>query len=425
MSDTRPLAERLRPGTLAEFIGQEHITAKLIQEGLPLTQMPSLIFWGPPGCGKTSLSRLLARELDLPYEEFSATVSGIAEVKKTLRDADAQFRQHGRPLILFIDEIHHFNKSAQDAFLPYVERGVILLLGTTTENPSFKINRALLSRIQVFEFRPLEESHLQQLYEKALAMLPEDKRPNLQPGARKICLDFANGDGRRLLNLLEALSSSKNRAFDEEGLKKFLEKPVMGYDRSGDDRYQLISALHKSIRNSDCDAALYWLARMLVGGEDPVYLLRRLIRITAEDIGLADPQALSLCLECKAAFEALGSPEGDIFLVMAVVYLASAPKSDSLYKAHKAAVKLAADRPLPVPLHILNADHGMAVAKGAGKSYLYAHDFPERTTPMNTLPVGMSEPQIYTPLDKGFEKNIAQRLEYWHKLKEQMRQNHP
>lgn len=425
MSKNTPLAERLRPASLSDFIGQEHITAKLIREGVPLANMPSLIFWGPPGCGKTSLSRLLARELDLPYEEFSATISGIAEVKKTLRDAEAQFSSHGKPLILFIDEIHHFNKSAQDAFLPYVERGVILLLGTTTENPSFKINRALLSRIQVFEFRPLEEAHLQRLYDKALAMIAEEKRPVLSPGSHKICLDFAGGDGRRLLNLLEALSSSKEKQFDEERLKRFLEKPVMGYDRSGDDRYQLISALHKSIRNSDCDAALYWLARMLVGGEDPVYLLRRLIRITAEDIGMADPQALSLCLECKQAFEALGSPEGDIFLVMAVVYLAGAPKSDSLYKAHKAAVKLAAERPLPVPLHMVNADHGMAIAKGAGKSYLYAHDFPERTTPMNTLPVGMSEPHLYTPLDKGFEKNIAQRLEYWHKLKEQMKPQQP
>ncbi len=423
MTESAPLAERLRPATLRDFIGQEHILAKLTRDGKPLDAIPSLIFWGPPGCGKTSLSRLLARELKLPFEEFSATIAGIAEVKKTLKDADIQFSGHGKPLILFIDEIHHFNKSAQDAFLPYVERGVILLLGTTTENPSFKINRALLSRIQVFEFRPLAEQHLQSLFTKAMALWPPESQPRLTPGAHKICLDFANGDGRRLLNLIEALSTSKDSAFDEERIKSFIEKPVMGYDRSGDDRYQLISALHKSIRNSDTDAALYWLARMLVGGEDPVYLLRRLIRISAEDIGLADPQALEICLHAKQAFEVLGSPEGDIFLVMAVVYLASSPKSDSLYTAHKAAVKLAQERPLPVPLHIVNPDHGMAAAKGAGKDYLYAHDFSERTTAMSTLPIGMSEPQLYHPLDKGFEKQITQRLQYWKKLKAQLRQS--
>ncbi len=421
--ETVPLAERLRPTSLAEFIGQEHIIAKLKPNvEAALTTIPSLIFWGPPGCGKTSLSRLLASELNLPFEEFSATVSGIAEIKKTLRDADNQFGQHAKPLILFVDEIHHFNKHAQDAFLPYVERGVILLLGTTTENPSFKINRALLSRIQIYEFRPLSEAHLLLLFEKAMAALPLDKRPQLSGGAKKICLDFAAGDGRRLLNLLEALSQKQIGPLDEPQLRTFIERPVMGYDRSGDDRYQLISALHKSVRNSDCDAALYWLARMLVGGEDPLYLLRRLIRISAEDIGLADPQALSTCLECKQAFESLGSPEGDIFLVMAVVYLASAPKSDSLYRAHQAAVKLAQDRPLPVPLQLINPDHGMAVARGAGKTYQYAHDFPERTTAMSAWPEGLPQHRLFVPLDKGFEKNIAQRLDYWQKLKEQLKQ---
>lgn len=420
MHEAKPLADRLRPQRLTDLVGQEHILAKLLVDGRLLDKMPSLIFWGPPGCGKTSLSRLLAKELGLPSEEFSATISGIAEVKKTLRDAEKQHAEQHSPLILFIDEIHHFNKNAQDAFLPYVERGTILLLGTTTENPSFKINRALLSRLQVLEFKPLSEPQLKILFHKGLMSLPEENRPRLTPGAEKICLDFASGDGRRLLNLLETLSANPNKEIDEEGLKSFLEKPVMGYDRSGDDRYQLISALHKSIRNSDCNAALYWLARMLVGGEDPVYIMRRLIRITAEDIGLADPQALSLSLECKQAFESLGSPEGDIFLVMCVVYLSSAPKSDAIYLAHKKATKLAQSRPLPVPLHLINADHGMAAAKGAGKDYLYAHDFPKRTTPMSTLPIGMTEPQLYQALGRGFERQIAQRLEYWQSIKKQM-----
>lgn len=403
-----------------DFIGQEHIVSKITSQGAPLGNLPSLIFWGPPGCGKTSLSRLLARELDLPYEEFSATVSGIAEVKKALKDAEIQYESKGKPLVLFIDEIHHFNKNAQDAFLPYVERGIVLLLGTTTENPSFKINRALLSRIQVFAFRPLEPAHLKVLLEKGMNALAAENRPELTVGAQKICIDFANGDGRRLLNLLEALSASTDKRFDEERLKQFVEKPVVGYDRSGDDRYQLISALHKSIRNSDCDASLYWLARMLVGGEDPVYLLRRLIRISGEDIGLADPQALSVCLDCKQAFEALGSPEGDLFLVMAVVYLSSAPKSNSLYSAHKSALDLAQRQPLPVPLHLVNPDHEMAIAKGAGHRYQYAHDYPERTTTMETFPAGMDPAKLYLPLDKGFERQMGQRLAYWQKLKAQL-----
>jgi putative ATPase len=424
MSDIFPLADKIRPQTMADFEGQSHLTeeAHIIHSFLENSTLNSMVFWGPPGTGKTTLSRILVNTLDFPFIEFSATTSRINEVREVMNRAVEIKKIRGKPLVVFVDEIHHFNKHAQDAFLPYIERGDIILIGTTTENPAFKMNRALLSRIKILEFHALERTQLQTILSRALAFIRQQTglRLELPEGIQNIIFHTSGGDARRLLNLVEILFHvwDKQSAVSEQLVMDVIQKKIAAYDRSGDERYQLISALHKSVRNSDVDAALFWLYRMLEGGEDPLYLLRRLIRISVEDIGLADPEAVRVCLDAKEAYEHLGSPEGDLFLTQAVVYLAAAPKSNSLYLTEQKMKPLVEKyKQAAVPLHIVNPSDFMAARKGAGKEYLYAHDFDEKTTAMSTLPDEVKERDFFVPNDMGFEKKIKDRLHYWQTLK--------
>ncbi len=425
--DFFPLADKLRPEQLADFEGQEHLTAgrKIIRALIQSKNLSSLIFWGPPGTGKTTLARILVRETGYPAAEFSATVSGIAEIKKLMEKSLSVRRENGKPLVLFVDEIHHFNRNVQDAFLPYVERGDIILLGTTTENPAYKINRALLSRLKILELFPLKEEHLKHILARALAFITAHGGASLRftAAAETMVIGYSNGDSRRLLNLVEIIfqTADLEKPVDDAAVLDTIQNKVAGYDRTGDDRYQYISALHKSVRNSDVDAALFWLYRMLEGGEDPLYILRRLLRMTVEDIGLADPDALRICLNAKQAYEFLGSPEGDLFLTEVVVYLAAAPKSNSLYVTDARMKQLAEKyKMLPVPLQIINPDNFIAANKGAGKDYIYAHDRPEKTSLLETLPDGLKERGFFQPNDMGFEKNIQQRLAFWQKIKDKL-----
>jgi putative ATPase len=414
----RPLADRLRPQILADVIGQRQI---LGPEG-PLSVMlaakalGSIIFWGPPGVGKTTIARLLAQETDLYFIQISAIFSGMPELRKVFETAKNR-RDNGQGTLLFVDEIHRFNKAQQDSFLPLMENGTIVLVGATTENPSFELNAAVLSRAQVMVLERLATEDLELLAQRAET--EAGRELPLKADARRSLLEMADGDGRSLLNLIEQVMAWKReQPINQATLSTRLMKRAAVYDKSGDSHYNMISALHKSVRGSDPDAALYWFARMLAGGEDPRYLARRITRMAVEDIGLADPQAQEICLQSWQTYERLGSPEGELALAQAVTYLALAPKSNAAYLAYKAAVLDAKNTAShPPPKHILNAPTDLMKDQGYGDGYAYDHDAEDGFSGQNYFPDGMDRPGYYVPVERGFERELSKRLAYFEKLR--------
>jgi len=414
----RPLADRLRPATLGEVIGQEQLLGPEAPLGAMLGagSLGSLILWGPPGVGKTTIARLLAAETNLHFVQISAIFSGVPELRKVF-EAARHRRANGQGTLLFVDEIHRFNKAQQDGFLPYMEDGTILLVGATTENPSFELNAAVLSRSQVLVLTRLSLTDLERLTQRAEKEL--DRALPLKAPAREALLEMADGDGRALLNLIEQVAAWKvDEKLDTKELSSRLMRRAAVYDKSGDAHYNLISALHKSVRGSDPDAALYWMARMLTGGEDPRYLARRITRMAVEDIGLADPQAHSVCLSAWETYERLGSPEGELALAQAVTYLALAPKSNAAYAGFKAAMAAAKKTGSePPPKHILNAPTSLMQDQGYGDGYAYDHDAPDGFSGQDYFPDGMRRGVYYHPVERGFERELKRRVDYFAKLR--------
>jgi putative ATPase len=421
-SKGRPLADRMRPETLEEFIGQPHLLGpgKPLRLAIERDEVASMILWGPPGSGKTTLATIVARQTRSRFVKFSAVLAGIREIKDVMAAAE-KARAYGQRTTLFIDEIHRFNKAQQDAFLPYVERGDVVLIGATTENPSFEVNSALLSRAKTYLLSPLSTEEIVSLLERAL----RDEKRGLGGQQIEISEDllrqiavFSNGDARAAYNALEAAAAGTTR--DGQGraivtpqvVEDALQRKMLLYDKAGEEHYNIISALHKSVRNSDPDAAIYWLARMIEAGEDPLYVARRLIRMASEDIGLADPRALEIAMAAQQAVHFVGMPEGNLALAEAAVYLALAPKSNALYTAYgdvqQDVTRTVAE---PVPLHLRNAVTGLMSHFGYGKGYQYAHDAPERLTAMSCLPKSLKDRRYYLPSDEGVEKKLKERLE--------------
>jgi putative ATPase len=422
----RPLADRLRPTRLADVLGQDHL---LGSEG-PLGRMiaagrlASIILWGPAGSGKTTIARLLAEATDLDFEPLSATFSGVADLRKVFARADERHRA-GRGTLLFVDEVHRFNRAQQDAFLPTVEAGTVVLVGATTENPSFELNSALLSRCQVLVLDRLDRESLMTLLVRAetayARALPVDA------DAREALYAMADGDGRYLLNMAETLyQAGEGEVLDTAGLVRAVQQRAPVYDKAQEGHYNLISALHKSLRGSDVDASLYWLARMLTGGEDPLYIVRRLVRFASEDVGLADPDALLQALAAKDAYHFVGSPEGELALAQAVIYLATAPKSNAAYRALGAALRAARETgSLMPPRHILNAPTALMRDLGYGEGYAYDHDTEQGFSGQDYFPEDMERRRFYEPAPRGFERDIAKRLEYWQRLRERLARRGP
>ncbi len=415
----RPLADRLRPKNLAEVVGQDHLLGpngaltRLIQAG----SLGSLIFWGPPGSGKTTVARLLAHETKMHFVQGSAIFSGVADLKKMFEEARAR-RRIGQGTLLFIDEIHRFNRAQQDSFLPVMEDGTVTLIGATTENPSFELNAALLSRARVLTFHSLDEAALEQLLLRAEEA--EKKPLPLDAEARKALIGMADGDGRAILTLAEEVfrAARPDEVFDVKGLAEIVQRRAPIYDKGQEGHYNLISALHKTVRGSDPDAALYYLARMFDAGEDPLFIARRVVRMAVEDIGLADPQALVVANAAKDAYDFLGSPEGELAIAEAVIYCATAPKSNAAYAAYKSAMRLARENgSLMPPKVILNAPTKLMKSEGYGSGYIYDHDAPEAFSGQNYWPEALGRQKLYEPVERGFEREIMKRLDYWEKLR--------